>query len=405
MGTPLFSSLACHEGRPAGRRDDLEALGWVLVFFLRGGELPWAGAKSDAECLKMKREAKMDVLLKGREGGKEVGRVVEMARETPFEAVPDYAAFEKVLVGLGKVKEAGKKGGGGAGARAEGGAEGEVKKRGGKRKSAVAMAGEGGGEGGGRGGGEVIVLSPDDQIGRANNRGGRKTAAAAAAAVAAMEEKEGGGSPGEWLLNKGKVLLKGLGGAATSSKDNNNSSSSSNNDKSTNSSGGATATAKRKTTTKKMKTQRVEEEEMLNLTGDDDNEEGGRGGGEEKEEENDNQSVASTASEMKALSLEVLEGPHKGQIFQLGGLEKVMYIGREGDVGVALSKDGGVGGRHVKLKASGRESVHSLKVMPVVGKGLGPVMVNKVEVGKGGRVLFAGDLLKVGGSTLVLRRG
>ena len=300
VGTPLFSSLACHQGTPAGRRDDLEALGLVLLFFARGGHFPWATATSDADCLAQKKKASLAELCQGVAGAAQLQAFVELARKTAFEAVPDYAAFEKLLVALGKVKDpkAGSGGGGMVGALLN-----AVVGGGRKRKSGAAGA------------------SPNENH-----------------LDAANMKSSGGGDGG-----KKKKKARGEGGGG----------------------GGG---------------------EVIEIDDDDD--------------EDDTQSVASTASKSACLSLQVIEGPHKGAVFSLGSLEKAVFIGSDAKQAVALPQDGAVGAKHVKLESSGRDSVHSLKVLPVGGE----VSVNNVAVGKSGRVIFAGDLLKVGNTTLALRR-
>ena len=99
-GTARYTSINTHLGVEQARRDDLESLAYVLMYFLRGA-LPWQGLKAATKKQKYDRimEKKMttptDLLCRGFPS--EFGIFLNYTRALRFDDKPDYSYLRKLF--------------------------------------------------------------------------------------------------------------------------------------------------------------------------------------------------------------------------------------------------------------------------------------------------------------------
>jgi len=99
-GTARYASINAHEGKEQSRRDDLEAIGHMLFYFIRGS-LPWSGlaAKTQEDkyrkICETKKKTSLDSLCEGFPDA--FKKYLRTARDLGFRARPDYQQMRSLF--------------------------------------------------------------------------------------------------------------------------------------------------------------------------------------------------------------------------------------------------------------------------------------------------------------------
>ena len=100
VGTARYASLNAHAGRELSRRDDLEAIGYVLMYFIRGS-LPWQGIttrRRDEKYQKIFEKKSSTTVEELCEGfPQEFLDYINYCKALGFEEEPDYSYLRKMF--------------------------------------------------------------------------------------------------------------------------------------------------------------------------------------------------------------------------------------------------------------------------------------------------------------------
>jgi serine/threonine protein kinase len=105
-GSFRFSSIRNHKGIEQSRRDDLESIGYMLIFFLKG-RLPWQGltastkGKRSKQIYQVKKDTSLEVLCEGIP--KEFLLYMKYCMNLKFTQLPNYEILRNLFISLFKM--------------------------------------------------------------------------------------------------------------------------------------------------------------------------------------------------------------------------------------------------------------------------------------------------------------
>lgn len=103
VGTPRYASLNAHEGRRQSRRDDLESIAYIIIYFLLG-DLPWQGVKAKTKSEKKEKIRRLKYTLNVDKEEMflnlfpEIKEFLKYCKNLSYYQDPDYDYLKKLLI-------------------------------------------------------------------------------------------------------------------------------------------------------------------------------------------------------------------------------------------------------------------------------------------------------------------
>ena len=99
-GTPRYASISAHLGIEQSRRDDLESVGYILIYFALG-KLPWQGNNQGTKSERVRKisERKLITSIEKlcKDLPEEFANYLYYCRSLKFEERPDYVSLKKLF--------------------------------------------------------------------------------------------------------------------------------------------------------------------------------------------------------------------------------------------------------------------------------------------------------------------